>query len=886
MTAYTAPDPPDKPPDIVTISRFRHKRDTAPRQERQPWDGLTRLLSRHAVRREKDGPLWSPVRFRPGTERAAANVEAVTELVYDVDHVPPDWNLLDGVAFVAYTTYSHTADDPHWRLVLRLARPVPAAAWATVWRRGRARYAPMADPACSDPGRMYYLPTCRPGQRGAAQIGEGTPVEPDALPETPQEVEERALAAAQPASRPPGAPAGAPGGGERPGDRFASQVTWAELLEPHGWRTAGTLRGQEVWRRPGRTENREARSANTTRDGNLWVWTSSAPPFEPRTSYTKLHAYVLLEHRSDWTAAIKALAERYGMVRPDYGRASFGISSSAGAGTPGEDEEDTASSSFLSTYPVSALPEGVRELVAHEARVGDIAAGYVATPLLAVAGAMIGGSARVRVTERFTEPPGLYVATVGLAGSGKSPGLNVTARPIYRLQSDAFAAYTGELKAWEQRQAGRERPDPADPKPRLEHFYTKDMTWEAVTKLLAGGRGVCVLAHEVAALFTGMNAHRGGKGADREHLLAAWDGEQDKTDRKTQETSLVDRPVLCVAGGVQPDKLRCFGETTVDDGMLSRFLWDWPEDRVSNAGDETEADARISRRNDERLLALLRRLRGLTGGAGAAPRIMHLDVDARAVWRAWRDENADLQQRTRLPLVRSLFSKFARHALRLALVLHLLEWAAGTGAQGEEPPAGIPGRTFAAALCLVEYYRLQGLRVLYRLGGGRPGVEGLPKRLLGILDKEAGAWLKRTDLYEGMGRPASVSADALSAALQQLRDAGWAEREPTKPTGQRGRPAERWRSLRDAGLPRPRPGGVIAALRDGAPVAVGPVEPNEENVGMGAPQSGAPAAGHEETPEGSPKEITPAWPGAGRPNGYAARAAGAAVPAGEREILR
>jgi hypothetical protein len=106
MTAYPAGERPDQPPDGVTISRFRHKRDTTPRRERRPWDDLTRLLSRHAVRREKDGPLWSPVVFRPGTERAAANVEAVTELVYDVDHIPPDRNLLDGVALVAYTTSS------------------------------------------------------------------------------------------------------------------------------------------------------------------------------------------------------------------------------------------------------------------------------------------------------------------------------------------------------------------------------------------------------------------------------------------------------------------------------------------------------------------------------------------------------------------------------------------------------------------------------------------------------------------------------------------------------------------------------------------------------------------------------------------------------------
>jgi putative DNA primase/helicase len=154
---------------------------------------------------------------------------------------------------------------------------------------------------------MYYLPAGPPGRPRAARLGEGAPVDPDGLPETPEEVEERELAVARPAPRTTASPTVA---GARPGDRFAREASWAEILEPHGWRSGGEQRGHEVWRRPGRADDREARSANTTRDGNLWVWTSNAPPFEPQHSYTKLHAHVLLEHDGDWTAAIKALAAR------------------------------------------------------------------------------------------------------------------------------------------------------------------------------------------------------------------------------------------------------------------------------------------------------------------------------------------------------------------------------------------------------------------------------------------------------------------------------------------------------------------------------------------------------------------------------------------------
>ena len=320
MQAYTAHQPPDNPPTgpvpaLLEIARFGNKRDTRPRRQRVTWDALAAELLRHAVRREKDGPLWSPAAYPDGATRKDEHVAAVTALVYDVDGAAPDWHLLDGLAFAAYTTHSHLVVCEHnptgapcWRLVLPLTRPVARADWRRVWRRARARYAPEADPACSDASRMYYLPACPPGARPAAQRGEGAPVDPAALPETPEEAQERELAAARPA-RPA---ARGPLDGERPGDRYARETSWAGILEPVGWRSGGVRRGQEIWIRPGRTDDRDARSANTTRDGNLWVWTSNAPPFAPNVSYTKLHAHVLLEHGGDWRAAVRALAERYG----------------------------------------------------------------------------------------------------------------------------------------------------------------------------------------------------------------------------------------------------------------------------------------------------------------------------------------------------------------------------------------------------------------------------------------------------------------------------------------------------------------------------------------------------------------------------------------------
>jgi hypothetical protein len=44
----------------------------------------------------------------------------------------------------------------------------------------------------------------------------------------------------------------ATGDGNRPGDEFARNTAWADILEPHGWRKLWTRGGITYWRRPGK----------------------------------------------------------------------------------------------------------------------------------------------------------------------------------------------------------------------------------------------------------------------------------------------------------------------------------------------------------------------------------------------------------------------------------------------------------------------------------------------------------------------------------------------------------------------------------------------------------------------------------------------------------
>lgn len=102
----------------------------------------------------------------------------------------------------------------------------------------------------------------------------------------------------------------ASGGELSPGDHFEQQVDWADILEPHGWTLASQKGRTRYWTRPGK-ERRDGQSASTgyaaDRD-RIYVFTDAAdiPQHVPTT---KFGAYCLLNHRGDFRAATKALAD-------------------------------------------------------------------------------------------------------------------------------------------------------------------------------------------------------------------------------------------------------------------------------------------------------------------------------------------------------------------------------------------------------------------------------------------------------------------------------------------------------------------------------------------------------------------------------------------------
>jgi hypothetical protein len=95
------------------------------------------------------------------------------------------------------------------------------------------------------------------------------------------------------------------GGGVRPGEDYNQRGDWTDLLEGAGWTKAHTVEDVERWRRPGKERGHSATLGYIA--NRFYVFSTSAAPLRPLTSYDKFALYAVLHHGGDYSAAARDL---------------------------------------------------------------------------------------------------------------------------------------------------------------------------------------------------------------------------------------------------------------------------------------------------------------------------------------------------------------------------------------------------------------------------------------------------------------------------------------------------------------------------------------------------------------------------------------------------
>ena len=211
-------------------------------------------------------------------------------------------------------------------------------------------------------------------------------------------------------------------------------------------------------------------------------------------------------------------------------------------------------------YPVLALPEAARKLVAYGCESGLPAALTGGAALAALATA-IGPEASIEVDASFRERAILWVANLAPRGAGKSPAQALAFRPL--RGHDAQLGRDDDLETDDGVERG---------------LLLGDTTLEALARRLhASGGGVGLDIDELSAQLRGLGEYKRGGGGDRGRFLSLWTGDPWTFERvgasgKTANAVKlgVHRPTVVICGGLQPALHELLGSD--EDGMRPRWL--------------------------------------------------------------------------------------------------------------------------------------------------------------------------------------------------------------------------------------------------------------------------------------------------------------------------
>ena len=401
---------------------------------------------------------------------------------------------------------------------------------------------------------------------------------------------------------------------------------WDEILEPHGWRLHPSSNGKAHWTRP-RKDTRRGYSATTgycrseTSGDLLYVFSCSAPPFEPGRAYSRFTAYALLNHQGDFAAAAADLASR------GYGSSSG--ERPCGSGTTPKEEEAKREAEPLQPYepfPIAALPGLLAEYVTAAAEAIGCDPVLVTLPVLSATAGAIGNTRAVLLKSSWLEPSVLWTAPTAQSGGWKSPAFHRVLNPVAAHQARRLAEFREKHRAWEKarqeyedrvadsrRKQGPRPQRPEGEEPRPAEYLVDDITTESLAlKLRDNPRGLLGAPEELSGYFGAMDAYKKAH-VDAARYLRMYDAKWVKVDRKTGDKKdriiFVRRAAISITGTIQTGILAlCASPEHFANGMMARFIIAQPP-LTRPEWSEAEIPAAL----EARFAALLERLYELQG---------------------------------------------------------------------------------------------------------------------------------------------------------------------------------------------------------------------------------------------------------------------------------
>jgi len=395
---------------------------------------------------------------------------------------------------------------------------------------------------------------------------------------------------------------------------------------------------------------------------------------------------------------------------------------------------------------------------------------------------------------------------VGGPSSGKTPALDPAISILKSLEEAALPAHQDKLKEWQEQsdiaaiaekvwkasvkatiESGELRPDKpqaaiAPPQPIRPRRLISDITQERAAELLSQlPKGVCLFRDELAGLIEGCGRY--GNDSDRQFFLEAWNGKPFTVDRVSKpEPIMIDRLLLSIVGGIQPDRLNSLFLNADNDGLASRFLFVWPE-AMPPTRPTTKYDITTLKRAFEKL----DRLKLQEREEGFEPAVIRLTDEANNAHQAGREWLHEVHKDAS-GLFGSFIGKIPGMALRLSAILGLLDWALSNEGQDlRKIEAGLINLSWK----LFEQYFIPMAQRVY----GNAGVtqaERHAKAIAKEIMKRRELTINARTIRKDWGISGLSKAADVDKAIEVLSEAGWLHSNRDPAINRVGRPAKNY----------------------------------------------------------------------------------------------
>lgn len=311
---------PDDEDDVFEIARGPHVGAVRPEDGFEPrlsisWPRFVKLVSTFSVSENKVGPYICRPMGGDGS-RSDANALPTSVFALDVDELLPEdvpglykW-CANGLELVLATTFSHTEENPRFRLWIKCSRLITAQEHLLIFHAfNQVQVFPFKlDPATAKPSQPIYLPRVPEARKSlaSAEYYPGYPLDVDRVLQEHQKELDRLRKRNEQGRFVEGKGVRVPGGTI---DSYNKHTNVTSLLEKHGY----TRRSQHRFTAPGSKSRRAG--VLITDEGKVLSYHD--PEHDPLAQRDEFHqpriqdafaVYNILEHNDDFLAAFRAAA--------------------------------------------------------------------------------------------------------------------------------------------------------------------------------------------------------------------------------------------------------------------------------------------------------------------------------------------------------------------------------------------------------------------------------------------------------------------------------------------------------------------------------------------------------------------------------------------------